>query len=123
MVEELIPIVMFIMVGVVLVALFWFRYKARAELQQTVRNALERGVELSPELVDRLGAAKPPKGKDLRLGVIWMSLALALLLCGLAIPEPDALRGILAAAAFPFSIGLAYLLLWTMVSRHDVDAD
>ena len=123
MVEEFIPIVMFIMVGVVLVALFWFRYKARAELQQTVRNALERGIELSPDLVDRLGAAKPPKGKDLRLGVIWMSLALALLLCGLAIPEPDALRGVLAAAAFPFSIGLAYLLLWTVVSRHDVDAD
>ncbi len=114
---------MFIMVGVVLVALFWFRYKARAELQQTVRSALERGVELSPELVDRLGAAKPPKGKDLRLGVIWMSLALALLLCGLAIPEPEALRGVLAAAAFPFSIGLAYLLLWVAVSRHDVEAD
>jgi len=112
---------MFIMVGVVLVALFWFRYKARAELQQTVRNALERGIELSPDLVDRLGAAKPPKGKDLRLGVIWMSLALALVLCGLAIPEPEALRGVLAAAAFPFSIGLAYLLLWVAVSRHDVD--
>ena len=123
MAEEFIPIVLFIMVGIVLVALFWFRYKTRAELQQTVRNALERGVELSPELIDRLGAAKPPKGKDLRLGVIWMSIALALLLCALAIQEPDALPGILAAAAFPFSIGLAYLLLWAVISRHDVDAD
>ena len=122
MVEELIPIVMFISIAVVLVAVFWFRYRARAELQQTVRNAMDRGVELSPELIERLGATPQPREKDLRLGVIWMSIAVALALCGFAIPEPDALRGVLAAAAFPFSIGSAYLLLWFVVSRHDSEA-
>lgn len=122
MVEELIPIVMFISIAVAVIAAFWFRYRARAELQHTVRSALERGVELSPELVAQLGATPQPRAKDLRLGVIWMSLAVALVLCGLAIPEPDALRGVLAGAAFPFSIGAAYLLLWFVVSRHDSEA-
>ena len=119
MVEELIPIVMFISIAVVLIAVFWFRYRSRAELQRTVRNAMDRGVELSPELVERLGATPQPREKDLRLGVIWMSLAVALVLCGFAVPEPDVLRGVLAGAAFPFSIGSAYLLLWFVVSRHD----
>ena len=121
-VEEWIPIVMFVSIAVVLIAVFWFRYRARAELQHTVRSAMERGVELSPELVEQLGATPQPREKDLRLGVIWMSLAIALVLCGLAIPEPEALRGMLAAAAFPFAIGTAYLLLWFAVSRHDGEA-
>lgn len=122
MLENLIPIVMFISVAVVLIAVFWFRYRARMELQRTVRNAMDRGVELSPELVERLGASPQPRAKDLRLGVIWMSFAVALVLCGFAIPNSEALRGTLAGAAFPFSIGSAYLLLWFVVSRHDGDA-
>lgn len=121
MAEEMIPIVMFISIALVFVALFWFRYKSRSELQQTVRSALDRGVELSPEMIDRLGAPKQPKAKDLRLGVIWMSLAFALVLIGFAVPEPEALRGTLAGAALPFSIGSAYLLLYTFVSRKEDD--
>jgi hypothetical protein len=47
----------------------------------------------------------------MRLGIIWLSLAIALVLIGFAVPEPDALRGTLAGAAFPFCIGVAYLIL------------
>lgn len=121
MVEEMIPIVMFISVAVVFIALFWFRYKSRVQLQETVRSAMERGIELSPDMVDRLGAPKQPKAKDLRLGVIWMSLALALVLIAIVNPgsSPDAFRGTMAGAAFPFSIGSAYLLLYFLVSSKE----
>lgn len=115
----MIPIVMFISIALVFIALFWFRYRSRSEMQQTVRSALDKGVEISPELIDRLGAPKPPKHKDLRLGVIWMSLAVGLVLIGVAVPEPEAFRGTLAGAALPFSIGGAYLLLWFFISRND----
>lgn len=119
MVEELIPIVMFLALMVVFVALFWFRYRARRDMQETFRTALERGQELTPEIIDRLGQPKESKFKDLRLGVIWMALAVGLMLCGLAVPDDsgDALRGVLAGAAFPFAIGIAYLILHRFTDR------
>ncbi len=109
--EHWIPIVLFIGMTVVLCALFWFRYKARSEMQSTFRSALDKGQELTPEVIDRLGHPKAPKDKDMRYGIIWLSLAAALVLIGFAVPEPEALRGTLAGAAFPLCIGVAYLIL------------
>ena len=97
---------------VILVAIFfWFRTKSRADMQATVRAALDKGQELSPELIDRLGQPKQPKDKDFRLAVIWLAVAVGLVLVGFAVPEPEALRGTLAGASFPFAIGVAYLIL------------
>ena len=118
MAEELIPIVMFVGMTIVFVALFWFRYKARSEMQSTFRAALDKGQELSPEIIDRLGHPKATKDKDLRYGIIWLSLAAALVLIGFAVPEPDALRGLLAGAAFPFCIGIAYLILHKFTDKN-----
>ncbi len=121
MAEELIPIVMFAGITIVLVALFWFRYRSRGEMQQTIRMALDKGHELTPEIIDRLGHPKAGKYKDLRLGAIWMALAVALVLCGLAVPDPSghALRGCLSGAAFPFAIGAAYLLLYRFTGKEE----
>jgi len=79
--------------------------------------ALDKGQELTPEVIDRLGHPKPSKDKDLRLGVIWLSLAVGLVLIGFAVPDEDALRGLLAGAAFPFAIGVAYLILHKFTDR------
>ena len=120
MVEELIPIVMFICIAVVFIAAFWFRQRARDGMQQTIRMALHKGHELMPEIIDRLGHPKASKYKDLRLGMIWMSLAVGLVLCGFAVPDPsgDAMRGCLAGAAFPFAIGAAYLVLYRFTGKE-----
>ena len=120
MTEETIPIVMFLGLTIVFVALFWFRYRARRDMQETFRTALEKGQELTPEIIDRLGHPKESKHKDPRLGLIWLSLAVGLMLCGFAIPDHsgDALRGILAGAAFPFAIGIAYLILHRFTDKE-----
>lgn len=119
MTEELIPIVMFLGLTIVFVSLFWFRYRARRDMQETFRTALDKGQELTPDIIDRLGHPKASKDKDLRLGVIWMAIAAGLVLCGFAVPDPSghALRGILAGAAFPFAIGIAYLFLYRFTER------
>jgi hypothetical protein len=118
-VEELIPIVMFIGLTVVFVALFWFRYRARRDMQDTFRAALDKGQELTPDVIDRLGHPKPAKDKDLRLGVIWLAIAAGLVLMGFAVPDPSghALRGLLGGAAFPFAIGVAYMILHRFSGR------
>lgn len=117
MTEETIPIVMFLGLTIVFVALFWFRYRARRDMQETFRTALEKGQELTPEIIDRLGSPKASKDQDLRLGVIWLSLAVGLVLIGFAVPDKDALRGLLAGAALPFAIGMAYLFLNKFTDR------
>lgn len=119
MAEELIPIVMFAGLTLVFCMLFWFRFRARSEMQQTIRMALDKGHELTPEIIDRLGHPKAGKYKDLRLGVIWLSIAAGLVLIGFAVPEPDALRGLLAGAALPFAIGMAYLILYRFTSTEE----
>ena len=68
-------------------------------------------------LIDRLGHPKAPKDKDFRLGVIWLAIAVGLAMIGFAIPEPEALRGTLAGAAFPFAIGVAYMILHRFADR------
>ena len=108
---EWVPIVMFAGMTIVFSMVVWFRFRSRGEVQTTIRAALDKGHELSPEIIDRLGHPKPSKDKDMRFGIIWLSLAVALVLIGFAVPEPDALRGTLAGAAFPFCIGTAYLIL------------
>jgi hypothetical protein len=117
--EELIPIVMFLGLTAVFIVFFWLRYRARRDMQETFRAALERGQELTPDVIDRLGHPKESPQKDLRLGVIWLALAIGLTVCGFAVPDNsgEALRGILAGAAFPFSIGFAYLLLYKFTDR------
>ncbi len=113
--EEWIPIVMFAAIALIFFLVLYFKHRGSAEMQQTIRLALERGTELTPEIINRLGApAEPSRNKDLRAGLIWMGLALGLALCGFAVAtfSIEALYGCLAGAAFPFAIGLAYLVMW-----------
>ena len=88
-------------------------------MQQTIRLAIDKGLDLSPELIDHLGHPKAAKNKDLRLAFIWLAVAVGLALCGFAVPDPsgNALRGCLSGAAFPFAIGIAYLLIWRYAGR------
>ena len=114
MIEELIPIVMFIVIGVIFWLFYLFRARNRAEVQQTLRLALDKGAELTPELLDRLGEPGPSKDKDLRRALVWLAIAVGLAICGFFVPDPsgEAFRGCLAGAAFPFAIGIAFLIMW-----------
>jgi len=119
--EEMIPIFMFLAIVLIFFIVLYFRQRSRADMQQTIRLALERGTELTPELISRLGApAEPSKTRDLRAGLVWMGLAFGLALCGLAVAyfSIEALYGCLAGAAFPFSIGVAYMIMWRYGSKE-----
>ena len=117
--EELIPIIMFLSIAVVLLGLFWFRFRAREAMQQTIRMALDKGHELTPEIIDRLGHPKAGKYKDLRLGIIWLAIALGLALTALAVGSfaAEALHGTLATAGLPFAIGMGYLLIHFLTGK------
>jgi len=109
--EIWVPIVMFIALAAVFVFFFWFRYRARAEMQQTIRTALERGQELTPEIIDRLGQPKPGEFADRRRAIIAIAIGIAVAAFGFILGEEDAIRPFLAISAFPFTLGIGYLII------------
>ena len=87
-------------------------------MQQTFRAALDKGQELTPEVIDRLGHPKPAKDKDLRLGRIWVAVAIGLVAFGFGIPDEDDVARIFAGiAALPLFLGFAYLILHKFTDR------
>lgn len=119
--DILIPIVVFGTIALIVWLVVSYRHRGRADKQQTIRLALEKGAELTPELMQSISEPEPPKNKDLRSGLIWLALGVGLALCGLAVPDPsgNALQGCLAGAAFPFSIGVAYIIMWRYGSHTE----
>jgi hypothetical protein len=113
---------MFAAMTIIISLFFWFRYRARSEMQLTIRSAIDKGQELTPELVESLGKPQQPsKDKDLRLSLIWFAIAFGVSLFGAAIgavedDEPVFLimSGI---AALPFMLGLAYFIMWKFTER------
>ena len=117
--EVFIPIVMFISMAVVIIVWLYLKHRSRVETQQTFRLALDKGNELSPEFVKQLGEPEQDKDRDMRRGLIWLSLALGLVLIGFAVPQPEALRGLLAGAALPFCIGCAYMIMYRFGAKKE----
>ena len=118
--EVFIPIVMFIGLTLVLSLFVWFRFRIRNDAQSTIRTAIEKGQELTPEIIDRLGHPRPHEDRDLRISLIFFALAIALTLFGVALPvdEEHAQRVFMGIAAFPFSLGVAFLIMWRFTERR-----
>jgi hypothetical protein len=112
--EEMIPITMFIGLTLVFCLFFWFRYRTRNDMQATIRTAIEKGQELSPEIIDRLGSPAAPKDRDLRLSLLWIAIALAMGVFAFLVPDrgEEVESALLGMAAFPLFIGIAYLIMW-----------
>ncbi len=109
---EWVPIVMFLSTGGVLALFFYFRFRTRREFQATLRAAIDKGAELTPEVLERLGEPARPKNADLRRGLISLCVGIGFAVFAIVLGEEDATRPLLAVSAFPFLIGIAYLGLW-----------
>jgi hypothetical protein len=113
---------MFVSLAVILSFFFWFRHRSRSEMQKTIRSAIEKGHELTPELVESLGAPqKPSKDRDLRYSLIWFAIAIGFSVLGGAVgtaeSEPEVFLIMTGVAGFPFMMGLAYLIMWKFTER------
>ena len=116
--EDLIPIVLFLTIGGVFALAFVLKYKARHDIQNTVRAAIERGEVLSPELIETLATSIASPYADLRKGVIFLALGAAGIAFAALLGEEDAIGPIMAVSAFPVVVGLAYLGLWFFIGRE-----
>ena len=115
--DELIPIVLFLTIGGTFALAFYFKYRTRHDIQNTVRAAIERGDPLSPEIVETLAMNISSPHGDLRKGIISLALGAAIFAAAYLVDEPDAAGPLSALAMFPGLIGLAYLGLWVFTGR------
>lgn len=116
--DAIVPSIALLTLGTVLVLFFWFRYRMRGEMQQTIRASIDKGQELTPEIIERLGSPKPPRDRDLRRGIITVAIAVALIIFGSVIPDDEARQVFAGIASFPFCLGIAFFILH-FFSRRD----
>jgi hypothetical protein len=115
--EILIPISFFVCLAAIFIVPRYFKSKEREALQATVRSAIERGQNLSPESIDaitrdlQVAAPAPSAVRDLRAAVVWIAIAIGIGVFGYVVEEGDYLDGFLAFAAIPGLVGLAYLAM------------
>jgi hypothetical protein len=111
-----IPIALAICVSVVIMVFLFLRYRTRLDYQKTVRLAVEKGQQLTPEFLERLAerAIKHERNpnRDLRLGTICVAIGLAIGSFGWILGEPDAVRPLMGVGNLPLLVGLALLALW-----------
>ncbi len=97
-----------------LVLIVWlanhFAAKKRADAYATVRMAIEKGQEVTPEAMESMTRITHPKA-DLRRGILLLALTGAFVaLAGIvATEDEEAVRALLGISVFPLSIGLAYI--------------
>ena len=115
--EVLIPIAFFGMIAAIFIVPRYFKSKEREALQATVRAAIERGQNLSPESIDaitrdlQVAAPAPSAVRDLRAAIVWIAIAVGIGIFGYVVDDGDYWDGFIAFACIPGLVGLAYLAM------------
>ena len=81
----------------------------KKEVQLTIRQLLDQGQNLTPELLEKLGTFKSQKIIDLRRGLTLASIGLACIFAGLIFSE---IRIGFAIGIFPLLLGGAFFICW-----------
>lgn len=109
-----IPVVLFIVTGLCTIGFFHFNHKNRNAIMETVQKSMDTGSDLTPDLLAKLGAAINPKIRDMRRGIVLMSLGIAGLMCSMFFADAEVVSGIRAGSVFPLMMGLGFLLVWKL---------
>ena len=116
--EVLVPIAFFAMIAAIVIVPNYLRSQERQKLQDTLRAAIEKGQPLPPEVVTAMTSdvkvkPKPSPQRDLRVGVVWLGVAVGLAALGFALSfdDADVLYPMLGVAAFPGFIGVAFIVI------------
>lgn len=120
-VEILVPISLFFCIFMGIFVSHFFNHKRDKERQETIRLAIEKGQELTPEMVNSLLPVKKQcMNKGLRIGLPIMALGLAQLLFGLFGVGQDKVAW---SSMFPFFFGAAWVFEWYLNEKKNKQND
>ena|SRR5450432_1746024 len=122
----LILLIIFGSISAIIIVPFYIRSQERIRIQETLRAAIEKGQPLPTEMMATMETAArnvnlraaPSPSRDLRTGIIWLGIGLGFAAMGVALgyEEPEAAIPMIACAAFPVFIGLAFIAL-SLINR------
>ena len=105
-------------IAAVIITPFWLRTQERIRVQETLRAAIESGQPMPTEMMETAARninirPAPSPSRDLRTGIIWLGVGLGFVAMGIALgyEEPESTIPLIACAAFPVFIGLAFIVL------------
>ncbi len=108
---ELVPIFFALAIMGIFIGFFHYNSRTKKSLHSAVEKALEKGEKLTPELLQTLQTPNRGKFGDLRKGILWLAVGVALAIVGLAFPGG---HGPSYFALFPIFIGLGYIVIWKL---------
>jgi hypothetical protein len=114
--DILVPIGFFAMIAALFIVPRYFKSKEREALQATVRTAIERGQNLSPDTVEAITRDLKPVAsttRDLRSAVVWIAIAIGFCIFAYTVSweEGDAFYPMLGFASIPALVGVCYLAM------------
>lgn len=107
--DALIVFFVFASIASIAFAAFFFNYKQRRIVYDTVKVAIDKTGTVDPALVEAIMRENIGPNADLRRGIILIAIAAAFAILGLSVPDEDAVRAMLGIASFPGLVGLAYV--------------
>jgi len=112
--DVLVPIVLFLTPVLIVLIVSLFNARKRATVHETLRHAIDKGQQLSPEMLEKMSLLTDPLRSDLRRGVLFLASGAAFAVLGalISIDGHDAVMPMLGVASFPIFIGIAYIGLW-----------
>lgn len=111
-----IPITICISISLIAIVRLWLEHKNKAEIQTTIRKALDNGEHLSIEVLDKIGVVNHSHTIDLRRAITLLALGIAVITAGSLL---NILNVAFAIAAFPITLAIAFLLLWKISQNEE----
>ena len=118
----LIGVTFWIFVAIVVLASFWYAYTRNREMQKTIRLAIEKGMQLDADLVDKLVTRKSGKPEDYYMGgFVCTAVGIGLPLLGIFVgqKEPDAFSPLVGVGTLVGLIGISLIICGMMISRRE----
>ncbi|MGD8325533.1 MAG: DUF6249 domain-containing protein [Sphingomonadales bacterium] len=108
--DIIVPVVLFLSIGVSIIALLMYRHHNFLAAQETLRKFVDTNQALTPELIQSVGIKPVSPFADLRRGILFVAFALGLVVFGQAVPDDEAPQVFLGLSAFPFFLGIGFFI-------------
>lgn len=122
--DILVPAMFFATLAGIIWLSLYFGQKKRTTTHETIRLAIEKGQQVSPETIRDMSLISNPRLSDLRRGTVLVAIAIAILLIGLINMSQYGSKSasiFFSIAILPGMVGAAFLILWRF--GYDSTAD
>lgn len=94
-------------------------HKIKIKTHDILEKSIDKGYELTPEMLKSLNQTKSPRMLDMRRGIIILGIAFATFLFGVIVPNDEGATVLKALSLFPAFIGSGFLLVWRLNQYSD----